>query len=92
MTETTPAPRTLNKHKSGVPAGAVYVGRPSKWGNPFEIGRDGNRAEVIAKHREWIKSQPQLLAALSEIRGKNLVCFCAPCPCHADTLREMANA
>ncbi len=40
----------LNKHKTGVPAGAVYIGRGSKWGNPFRIGADGNRAAVIAKH------------------------------------------
>jgi hypothetical protein len=32
----------------------VYVGRPSKWGNPFVIGRDGSREEVIAKYRAWI--------------------------------------
>ncbi len=28
----------------------VYIGRPGKWGNPFEIGKDGNRAEVIEKY------------------------------------------
>jgi len=32
----------------------VYIGRPSKWGNPFVIGRDGSRADVIAKYRTWI--------------------------------------
>jgi len=32
----------------------IYVGRPSKWGNPFVIGRDGSRDEVIAKYRAWI--------------------------------------
>ena len=42
--------RVLNKHKAGVPSGAVYIGRGSKWGNPFRIGEDGNRATVIAKH------------------------------------------
>ena len=34
--------RVLNKHRAGVPAGAVYIGRGSKWGNPFRIGPDGN--------------------------------------------------
>ena len=53
----------------------VYVGRPSKWGNPFEIGRDGTPDEVIAKYRAWIVRQPALMAALGELRGKNLVCF-----------------
>lgn len=32
----------------------VYIGRPSKWGNPFVIGKDGTREEVIAKYAEWI--------------------------------------
>jgi len=53
----------------------VYVGRPSKWGNPFAIGRDGTRDEVIAKYRAWIVRQPALMAALGELRGKHLVCF-----------------
>jgi hypothetical protein len=42
--------RVLNKHHAGIPAGAVYIGRGSKWGNPFRIGRDGDRAAVIAKY------------------------------------------
>jgi len=48
----------------------VYVGRPSKWGNPFVIGRDSSRDEVIAKYRAWIVRQPALMAALPELRGK----------------------
>lgn len=42
--------RVLNKHHAGIPADAVYIGRGSKWGNPFRLGRDGDRATVIAKH------------------------------------------
>lgn len=38
--------RVLNKHAAGVPAGAVYIGRGSKWGNPFKIGQDGERAHI----------------------------------------------
>jgi len=71
--------------------GRIYVGRPSKWGNPFVIGRDGTRLEVIAKYRAWIAQQPALLAALGELRGKDLVCWCAPDPCHAEVLIELAN-
>ena len=84
--------RTLNKRHGAIPENSVYVGRPSKWGNPFEIGTHGTRAEVIARHRAWICDQPALLDALSELRGRHLVCWCAPAACHADTLREMANA
>jgi hypothetical protein len=69
----------------------VYVGRPSKWGNPFVIGRDGTRDEVIAKYRAWITRQPALLAALGELRGKHLVCWCAPERCHAEVLIDLAN-
>jgi hypothetical protein len=70
----------------------VYIGRPSKWGNPFTIGKDGTREQVIAKYREWLKSQPALMAALPELRGKILGCWCAPHPCHGDVLAELANA
>jgi hypothetical protein len=69
----------------------VYVGRPSKWGNPFVIGRDGSRDQVIAKYCAWIVRQPALVAALHELRGKDLVCWCAPERCHADVLMELAN-
>jgi Domain of unknown function (DUF4326) len=72
-------------------ADRVYVGRPSKWGNPFVIGRDGSRDEVIAKYRTWIVQQPTLMAALHELLGKNLVCWCAPERCHAEVLIELAN-
>src|SRR5216684_3422658 len=66
----------------------VYIGRPSKWGNPFVIGRDGARDQVIAKYRAWIVRQPALMAALNELRGKDLVCAER---CHADGLIELAN-
>ena len=48
----------------------LYIGRPSKWGNPFVIGRDGSRADVIAKYRAWIVAQPALMNALDELRGR----------------------
>lgn len=70
----------------------VYIGRPSKWGNPFAIGRDGTREEVIEKYRAWLLGQPELLAALPELKGKVLGCWCAPQACHGDVLVELANA
>lgn len=69
----------------------VYVGRPTKWGNPFEIGRDGSREEVVRKYEEWIVTQPHLMAALGELRGKVLGCWCAPEACHGDVLARLAN-
>ena len=69
----------------------VYVGRPSKWGNPFVIGRDGSRDEVIAKYRAWIVRQRGLMAALHELRGKNLVCARALPRRRAHRTREAVN-
>ena len=63
----------------------------SKWANPFKIGLDGRRAEVIAKYRAWLVQQPALMAALPELRGQDLACRCAPLPRHADVLLELAN-
>lgn len=83
--------KVLNKHRHGQPAGSVYIGRPGKWGNPFIVGRDGNRDQVVALHRKWIHSQTQLLADLPELRGRDLVCYCAPLTCHGDVLLELAN-
>lgn len=85
-----PKPRVLNK-KSG--AVGIYIGRPSKFGNPFVIGVDGTRAQVIAKYRKWLLGQPNLVAAARrELAGRNLVCWCAPLACHGDVLLEIANA
>src|SRR3990167_3909300 len=71
---------------------SVYVARPTKWGNPFIIGRDGTRSGVIDHYRFRLMSNPVLLAEVrKELRGKNLVCFCAPLSCHADILLEVAN-
>jgi Domain of unknown function (DUF4326) len=72
----------------------VYVGRGrgSRWDNPFVIGRDGDRADVIAKYERWLLTQPELLAAVPELRGRTLGCWCAPHPCHGDVLARLADA
>lgn len=67
----------------------VYIGRPGMWGNPFEIGRDGTREEVITKYRNWILSQPNLLLQVYKLDGKVLGCWCAPQACHGDVLLEL---
>lgn len=71
---------------------SVYCGRPSKWGNPFITGKDGNRTQVILLHKEWILNNPTLIQeAKTELRGKNLACWCAPKPCHCDIIFKIAN-
>ena len=70
----------------------VYIGRPSKWGNPFFIGKDGSRQEVIDKYEKYILSRPDLLADLHELRGKTLGCWCKPKLCHGDILAKLADS
>lgn len=67
----------------------VYIGRGSKWGNPFVIGLDGTREDVIEKYRQYIQTRPDLLAALPELKNKRLGCYCAPAACHGDVLIEL---
>ena len=85
-------PKVWNKRGSNCPKDAIYVGRPSKWGNPYHIGISGTREEVIALYEDDLKdalaSNPHYL---DELRGKDLVCWCKPLPCHADVLLELAN-
>jgi hypothetical protein len=86
--------KVWNKRDPNCPKGAIYVGRPSKWGNHYKIGRDGTREEVIAKYRDWLENSVSPLLTnldLRELKGKDLVCWCAPLPCHADVLLELAN-
>ena len=76
-----------------------YVGRPSPLGNPFEIGKDGTREEVIDKYREWLRQQwidnghvrrelEKLVMVYKTIGKLILVCWCAPEACHADVIKD----
>jgi len=69
----------------------VFIGRGSIWGNPFHIGKDGTRSDVIKKYRYWISEQPDLLKQLEKLRGKVLGCFCKPKACHGDVLVDLLN-
>lgn len=80
-------PRVHNKHANTAPPNAIYIGRGSPWGNPFWIGKDGTRESVIRRFQ--IDILPML--DLTPLRGKHLVCFCAPLACHGDVLLREAN-
>jgi len=76
----------------------VYIGRPSKWGNPFthKAGTcaqfiQPSREESVECYRRWLLTQPHLMAALPELKGKVLGCWCKPNSCHGDVLAELAN-
>jgi hypothetical protein len=74
----------------------VYIGRPSPWGNPFVLNRDGTRGEVIAKYRRhlWQRIRQEgapFIAQLASLQGKTLGCFCAPKACHGEVLVKAAD-
>jgi hypothetical protein len=69
----------------------VYIGRPSKWGNPFTVESRG-REQAIRLYIDWLEQQPALVAAIvPELRGKTLGCWCAPKACHGDVLARLAE-
>jgi hypothetical protein len=72
-----------------------YIGRSMGdgfFGNPFIVGRDGNRAEVLAKYREYFERRliwdPYFKARVHQMRGNQLVCHCKPADCHGDVIAE----
>jgi len=67
----------------------IYIGRPSKWGNPFSIGIDGTRKEVIEKYEKYILGNKELMNDLHELEGKILGCWCKPKACHGDVLVKL---
>ena len=95
-------PRRIQRKRTKgwkMPEGAVYVGRPTKWGNPFRLDMkgsvpSGNRMDAIENYRLWLKQRPELMrSAISALRGRDLVCWCPlNRHCHADVLLEIANA
>ena len=90
----------LNKRELSDPlpgVARVYVGRPSPLGNPFVLGRDGDRDTVVAKYRRWLHANldnPEVKRALHDLLYQarqgplELVCWCAPQACHADVIRR----
>lgn len=76
----------------------VYIGRGSIYGNPFSHKEGtkatfivGSREEAVAAYKEWVKTQPEILAKIPSLKGKTLCCFCAPLACHGDILAELAD-
>ncbi|QQS32989.1 MAG: DUF4326 domain-containing protein [Acidobacteriota bacterium] len=77
----------------------VYIGRPSKWGNPFTHISDrktraefivGSREEAIKRYEDYLFSSG-LIAHIEELRGKVLACWCKPQSCHGDVLVLVLN-
>lgn len=86
-------PIVVNKYKSEYD---LYIGRGSKWGNPYSHKQNtkaeyvvSSREEAINKYREYVLSNPDLVNSLHELQGKTLGCFCKPQACHGDVLVEL---
>lgn len=83
-------PKVLNKHTASAQelANAVYVGRPSRFGNPCKMFSEKERDYAC----DWFEANVLPNMDVTELRGKDLVCWCAPKRCHADSLLRKANA
>lgn len=76
----------------------VYIGRPSKWGNPYSH-KDGtlamykvsSREEAVERYKEYLMSNADLLRDLWELKDKTLGCWCSPMKCHGDILKELVD-
>jgi energy-converting hydrogenase Eha subunit B len=68
--------------------------RGTPFGNPFILGRDGDRAEVVRRYRVWLwarlQADPGFRAKVRALEGRDLVCCCAPLACHGDVLAAAA--
>lgn len=89
--------RLFNISSGRYPDDAVYIGRlpcygDTRYGNPFYIGVDGTREEVIAKYEEHVLADADLLNDIqTNLAGKDLLCHCVPLPCHGEVLLRLAN-
>jgi hypothetical protein len=73
----------------------IYIGRPSTFGNPFTIGRDGDRKKVINLFSSYFYNRLDydidFKIKIKELRGKTLGCYCKPLACHGDIIAEYLN-
>lgn len=90
--------RIQRKRSKGwkMPENTVYVGRPTKWGNPFKVGDAGvsSNEDAVQLFRKMVANRPPAFFAhvKEDFKGKDLACWCKEGePCHADVLLEIAN-
>lgn len=102
MTEARRMPARIQRRRARgwvAPAGAVYVGRPTRWGNPFRTEAYAVASHAVQDYRAWLNGEldaagtrPTREEIIRELGGKDLMCWCAlGQPCHADVLLEIAN-
>jgi len=87
-----PAARVWNKRDEDYPRDGALIDRHTKWGNPFRLGRDGTRDEIVDRYALYLSGQPELVEqARAELAGRDLICWCYPERCHGDVLFAAAN-
>lgn len=77
------------------PRGAIQITRPTPWGNPFVVGRDGTQEKCVELYREWLNDPIRVVLRermKRELAGKDLVCACAMPPCHGEVILAVANS
>lgn len=75
-----------------MPPNTVKVARPTRWGNPFVVGVDGDASACVESYRMMIENNRDYQLEVQRVlRGKNLACWCEKSPCHAEILIEWAN-
>jgi hypothetical protein len=85
-------PIVYNIHIDKEPVNFVNIMRPNKYGNPFILGKDGNRDEVLVKYYDYVMADKELIAEIKrDLKGKNLLCCCHPKKCHGHVLAKIAN-
>ena len=68
-----------------------YIGRPTKWGNPYKLKNFNNREEVVTLYEKYVRENKNLVEAARDLKGKTLGCWCAPDLCHGETLHKLAG-
>lgn len=85
-------PKVYNKHHRNAPPTAKYCGRGSLGGNPFIIGKDGDRDDVCNRFELMVEHDDELKAAIiAEYKSFDLVCFCKPLRCHGDYILKICE-
>lgn len=68
----------------------VYAGRPSILGNPFVIGKDGTRIDVISKFEQYARSNNKVMQAIKTLKESDVIgCWCKPQACHVDVIIKL---
>lgn len=85
--------KVYNRHHKNYPLEAVYIGRGTLYGNPYDLETYGSREKVMRLYIQYIEDNPELKERIiNDLKGKNLLCSCKPLACHGDYLLKICNS